>query len=137
MYNTLWLYFHGGFHSIQHLLFLITLLETYQIKKYEMFGACDMYGGREVHMGFWWGYVRERYCLEDLSVNGRTVLKLSSRNRMEEHGVGYYEHGNDCLGPWMEGNFLTRWTYLSRVSQVWDIHSLQQIVFTMLKDVDG
>jgi len=64
-----------------------------------MFGACDMYGGREVHVGFSWGYVRERDCLEYLSVNGRTILKSSSRNRVGEYGVGYCEHSNDYLGP--------------------------------------
>jgi hypothetical protein len=43
--------------------------------------------------------VRERDCSEDLSVNGRTILNLSSRNRMGEHGVGHCENSNDYLGP--------------------------------------
>jgi hypothetical protein len=43
--------------------------------------------------------VRERDCLEDLSVNGRTILILSSRKRMGEKGVGHYAHSNDYLGP--------------------------------------
>jgi len=27
----------------------------------------------------------------------------------------------------MEGNFLTRWTFLRRVSQVWDIYSYSKL----------
>jgi len=32
-------------------------------------------GGREVHTGFWWGNLRERDCLEDPGLDGRTILK--------------------------------------------------------------
>jgi hypothetical protein len=31
--------------------------------------------GREVHTGFWWGYLGERDQLEDLGVGGRIILK--------------------------------------------------------------
>jgi hypothetical protein len=30
-----------------------------QIKKNEMGGACSMYGGEQVHTGFWWGNLME------------------------------------------------------------------------------
>jgi len=49
-----------------------------QIKKVEVGGACNAYGG-EVHTGFWWGNVRETDHLGDLVVDGRIILKLSSR----------------------------------------------------------
>ena len=49
-----------------------------QIKKGEVGGACIAYGG-EVHTGFWWKNVRERDHLGDLIVDGRIILKLSSR----------------------------------------------------------
>jgi hypothetical protein len=39
-----------------------------------MGGACSTYGG-EVYTGVWWGYLRERYHLEDLGVVGRIILK--------------------------------------------------------------
>jgi hypothetical protein len=29
---------------------------------------------REIHTGFWWEYLRERDYLEDLGVDGRTIL---------------------------------------------------------------
>ena len=32
--------------------------------------------GKEVHIGFWWGYVMERDYLEDLGVEGTIILKL-------------------------------------------------------------
>jgi hypothetical protein len=32
---------------------------------------------REVHTGFRWGILRERDCLEDLSINGRIILKCN------------------------------------------------------------
>jgi hypothetical protein len=33
-----------------------------------------MYGG-EVHIGFWWGNLRERYHFEDPSGDGRIILR--------------------------------------------------------------
>jgi hypothetical protein len=42
-----------------------------------MKGACSTYGGRvEVHKGFWWGNLRTRDHLEDLSVDGRIIFKM-------------------------------------------------------------
>jgi len=38
--------------------------------------ACDTYRGEEKCIqGFWWGNLSERDQLEDLGVNGKTVLK--------------------------------------------------------------
>jgi len=35
-----------------------------------------MYGGRgEMHTGCWWGYLRERDHLEDVSIDGKIILK--------------------------------------------------------------
>jgi hypothetical protein len=36
---------------------------------------CHVCGTGEVHAGFWWGELRERYHLEDLGVDGRIILK--------------------------------------------------------------
>jgi len=30
----------------------------------------------EVHIGFWWGDLRERTTLEDLDIDGRIILKM-------------------------------------------------------------
>jgi hypothetical protein len=37
-----------------------------------------MYGG-EVHIGFWWGNLRERYRFEDRSGDWRIILRWSFR----------------------------------------------------------
>jgi hypothetical protein len=39
-----------------------------------MGGACDMYGDRDVHRGFWWGYLREGNHLEVLGIIWKTVI---------------------------------------------------------------
>jgi len=33
----------------------------------------------EVHIGFWWGDLRERSDLEDLGVDGRIIFKCTSK----------------------------------------------------------
>jgi hypothetical protein len=38
-----------------------------------------MYGGEEMHTGFWWGHLRERDHLEDPSVDGRIILRMIFR----------------------------------------------------------
>jgi hypothetical protein len=43
--------------------------------------------------------VREVDHLEDLGVNGRIILKLSSRSRMGGHGVEPFERSNEYSGP--------------------------------------
>jgi hypothetical protein len=42
---------------------------------------------REVHTGFWWGDLREGDHLGDPSVDGRIILKVSSRSGMWGHGL--------------------------------------------------
>jgi hypothetical protein len=46
-----------------------------------------------VRVGFWWGNMRERDHLKDLGTDGRTMLKLSSRNRMGAHGLDWSDSG--------------------------------------------
>jgi hypothetical protein len=41
----------------------------------------------EVHTGFWWGNLREGNNLEDLGVDGRTILKWIFKKWMERHGL--------------------------------------------------
>jgi hypothetical protein len=36
---------------------------------------CHAWGTGEVHTGFWWGNLMEKDHLEELRVNGRTILK--------------------------------------------------------------
>ena len=38
--------------------------------------CCAIVGRGEVRAGFWWGNLRERDHLEDLSVDGRNILKF-------------------------------------------------------------
>jgi len=40
-----------------------------------MSGACDMYGGEEMHRVFMCNQ-KERDCVEELSIDGRIILKL-------------------------------------------------------------
>jgi hypothetical protein len=47
-----------------------------QIKKNEMGGACNRYGGGDVNSGFWWGNQRERDHLEDRGLDGKDTIKL-------------------------------------------------------------
>jgi hypothetical protein len=35
-----------------------------------------MWGRRELHIGFWWGNLKEREHLEDLSIGGKDNIKL-------------------------------------------------------------
>ena len=38
--------------------------------------ACGTYGGTgEMHAGLWWGYLKERFHLEDLGVDGKIILE--------------------------------------------------------------
>jgi hypothetical protein len=51
-----------------------------QTKKNEMGGACGTYGG-EVHIGFWWGNLKEKDHLKDLGVDGRLIRKWIFKKR--------------------------------------------------------
>jgi len=44
-------------------------------------------GTGEVHTGFWWGDPREGNDLEDLSVDGRIILKWILESGMGKHGL--------------------------------------------------
>jgi len=43
----------------------------------------------EVHTGFCWGDLKEREYLEDLGVDGRTILKRISRTFEGRHGLDF------------------------------------------------
>ena len=52
------------------------ILFGYPFKKNVMDGACSTYGReKEVHIGFWWGNLRERGHLEGTGVDGRILLR--------------------------------------------------------------
>jgi hypothetical protein len=40
-----------------------------------------MYGGREVHIGFWWGDLGEGHHLGDPGIDGRIILKWTFKKR--------------------------------------------------------
>jgi hypothetical protein len=42
---------------------------------------------REVHAEFWWGDLRERDHLEDLSIDGRIILEKSFKNWESRPGL--------------------------------------------------
>jgi hypothetical protein len=52
-----------------------------------MGGACDTVGRGEVHKGFWWRNLRERYYLGDTGVDGRIILKLIWKKWGGGHGL--------------------------------------------------
>jgi hypothetical protein len=54
---------------------IIKYYSVNQIQKNEMGGACSMYGKKEVHTGFWRGYLREGDHLGGPGVEGRIILK--------------------------------------------------------------
>jgi hypothetical protein len=47
----------------------------------------------DVHTGFQWGDLRGGDQLEDPDVDGRIILKGSSRSGMGEHGLDWYGSG--------------------------------------------
>jgi hypothetical protein len=50
--------------------------------------ACSTYGGkREVHIGFWWGDLREGDHLGDLGVDGSIILKWIFKKWDVGHGL--------------------------------------------------
>jgi len=55
-----------------------------QNNKNEMDEARGTYGG-EVYTGFWWGDLMERDHLEDLSLQGKIMLRQISKPGMEGH----------------------------------------------------
>ena len=57
-----------------------------------MGGACSTYGGiGEGHIGFWWGNQTEIDHLEDLSIDGKIILKWILK-------TWEWEYGMDCYG---------------------------------------
>jgi len=46
-------------------------------------------GKTEMHTGFWWGNLKERDHLEDLSIDARVTLKQFYRNGIEGHKLDY------------------------------------------------
>jgi len=47
-----------------------------KLKNNDVGEACSTYGRRgEVHVGFWWGNMKERDHLEDLGIDGTIILK--------------------------------------------------------------
>jgi len=57
--------------------------------KNKMGRACSTYGeGKgEVHTGFWWGNLTERGHLEDLDIDGRTIIKWIFKKLDGGHGL--------------------------------------------------
>jgi hypothetical protein len=51
-----------------------------KIKNDELGWACGMYG--DEHMGFWWADLRESGDLEDLGVDGKTIVKWIFKSGM-------------------------------------------------------
>jgi hypothetical protein len=70
------------------------------IKKNYMGGVCSTDVGEEVHAGFWWGNLRERYHLEDPDVDGKAIIKWVFRNldRRAWTGLIWLRRGTGC-GP--------------------------------------
>jgi hypothetical protein len=50
-------------------------------------------GTGEVHTGFWWGDLRERDHLEDLSIDGRVIVKYIFKKRDGGHDLAQ-DRGN-------------------------------------------
>jgi hypothetical protein len=58
-----------------------------QVEKNAVGRACDTHGSRgEVHMGFWWGNVRERGHLEVLGIDESIILKWASKKLDRGYG---------------------------------------------------
>jgi hypothetical protein len=71
-------------------------------------GLWHVWGTVEVYIGFWWGDLRERNHLEDLSVDGRIILKYTFKKR---------EGGRDWIDPFQ---YTVRWRALVKaVTNVW------------------
>ena len=67
-----------------------------------------MYGGEEVHSGFWWGNLRERDHLEDSGIEKRIILKWTFRKR---------DGGMDWIDLAQDGD---RWRALvNAVKDIW------------------
>jgi len=46
-----------------------------------------IWGIREKHTGYWSRNLKERYCLEEIAIEGRIILKWALK-RMGQHGSG-------------------------------------------------
>jgi len=51
-----------------------------------------IWGRGNVHIGFWWGNLRERDSLEDLHIYGRKILKQIFINQDGGHGLAQDRH---------------------------------------------
>jgi hypothetical protein len=60
---------------------------------------------RKLHIGFWWGNLREWDHLEDL-VHGRIILKLMWWPQWQV--AGWYKHGNGLSSPIKCGGYLVQ-----------------------------
>ena len=62
----------------------------------------------EVHTGFWWGDLKSRDHLEDLSIDGGIILKFIFKKWDGEHGLDWYGSGQGQVAGTCEcGNELT------------------------------
>jgi hypothetical protein len=68
------------------------MLKTYQITDMPQ-GMLHLRRIVEVHTGFCWGDLKEREYLEDLGVDGSTILKRISRTFEERHGLYFSGSG--------------------------------------------
>jgi hypothetical protein len=67
------------------------------MKKNEMGRACGMYGGKRNAFGFWWGSLGERDYWEDLSLDGRIILKLKLNRILVLCRVTYSTRKPSCV----------------------------------------
>jgi hypothetical protein len=63
-------------------------------------------GRGEVHTGFWWGNIREKYNLGHLSVDRRIILKWFFKKWDGGQVAGCCECGNEPSGSIKCGEFL-------------------------------
>ena len=52
-------------------------------EEYDGWGMWHVWGRREVHIGLWWGDLRERRHFKGLGINGRKILKWALKLELD------------------------------------------------------